>query len=38
MPDSPRPHYLLGLVLLARGEAADAAAAFARAIEIEPDY
>jgi serine/threonine-protein kinase len=38
MPHSPRPHYLLGLVLLARGDAADAAAAFARAIEIEPGY
>jgi serine/threonine protein kinase len=38
IPNSPRPHYLLGLVLLARGEAAAAAEAFARAIEIEPGY
>jgi hypothetical protein len=38
LPDSPRPHYLLGLVLLARGEAAEAAEAFARTIELEPGY
>jgi tetratricopeptide (TPR) repeat protein len=38
LPRSPRPHYLLGLVLLARGEASEAATAFRRTIELEPDY
>ncbi len=38
LPASPRPHYLLGLVLLARGEASEAAVAFARTIDIEPGY
>jgi hypothetical protein len=38
LPRSPRPHYLLGLILLARGAAAEAASAFARTIELDPNY
>jgi Flp pilus assembly protein TadD len=38
LPRSPRPHYLLGLILLARGAAAEAATAFAHTIELDPGY
>jgi tetratricopeptide (TPR) repeat protein len=38
LPGNPRPHYILGLVLLARGEAADAATSFARTVELDPEY
>jgi tetratricopeptide (TPR) repeat protein len=38
VPRSPRPHYLLGLILLARGAAGEAASAFAHTIELDPTY
>jgi tetratricopeptide (TPR) repeat protein len=36
--DSPLAHFYLGLALMGRGRAADAAAGFRRATELKPDY
>jgi cytochrome c-type biogenesis protein CcmH/NrfG len=38
LPAHPRAHYLLGLVLLARDRASDAAGAFTRALDLDPGF
>lgn len=37
-PDKPQAHYLLGYLRMEQGRAADAAASFRKATELDPDY